>query len=69
MVQDKGEIILEIRDDGVGFDPDRIPEDRFGVRGIIERARLFGGEAKFKSEAGRGTLLTVRLPLDVMEAA
>jgi PAS domain S-box-containing protein len=67
MLQDKGEITLEIRDDGCGFDPQRIPEDRLGVRGIVERARLFGGEARIKSEPGRGTLLTVRLPLDVLE--
>jgi two-component system sensor histidine kinase UhpB len=68
MLQDKGEIKLEIRDDGVGFDPERIPEDRFGVRGIVERARLFGGQARIKSEPDRGTLITVRLPLDMLEA-
>jgi two-component system sensor histidine kinase UhpB len=65
MVQDEGQIKLEIRDDGCGFDPDKIPEDRFGVRGIVERARLFGGSARIKSELGHGTLVTVRLPLDV----
>ena len=37
LVQDEGQLKLEIRDDGVGFDPKAIPEDRFGVRGIVER--------------------------------
>ncbi len=67
MLQDKGEIMLEIRDDGVGFDPEHIPDDRFGVRGIIERARLFGGKARIRSEPDRGTLISVRLPLDILE--
>ena len=67
LVQDEGQLKLEIRDDGVGFDPKAIPEDRFGVRGIVERARLFGGSARIRSEPGRGTLIAVRLPLGLDE--
>ncbi len=67
LVQDEGQIKLEIRDDGTGFDPEHIPEGRYGVRGIVERARLFGGSAQIKSELGRGTLVAVRMPLDLEE--
>lgn len=67
LIQDEGQLKLEIRDDGVGFDPKRVPEDRFGVRGIVERARLFGGSARIRSEPGHGTSVSVRLPLGLEE--
>lgn len=65
LIQDEGRIRLEVRDDGVGFDPKNVPEDRFGVRGIVERARLFGGSAKIRSAPGHGTLIAVSMPLDL----
>jgi PAS domain S-box-containing protein len=65
LIQDEGQIRLEIRDDGIGFDPKQIPSDHFGVRGITERARLFGGSARIKSAPGHGTLIAVSLPLDL----
>jgi two-component system sensor histidine kinase DegS len=57
-----------IKDDGVGFDLDAIsrdPEkwDHFGVRGIIERARLVGGEARIDSKKGGGTRIVIEVPL------
>jgi PAS domain S-box-containing protein len=56
---------IEIRDRGVGFDPRRIPDDRFGIRGIRERARLFGGLATIRSDAG--TEITVEVPVSAHE--
>lgn len=58
-----GRLRLEIRDYGEGFDPARVPEDRFGIRGILERARLFGGQGTIHSERGKGTCVRVELPL------
>jgi two-component system sensor histidine kinase DegS len=57
-----------IIDDGVGFDLEAIsrdPEkwDHFGVRGIIERARLVGGEARIESKKGAGTRIVIDVPL------
>jgi len=54
---------LEISDQGVGFDPHSVPPERFGLRGIRERARLFGGWATIESSPGQGTRVTVELPL------
>lgn len=62
--QDQQGLSIELSDDGVGFDPANIPTDRHGVRGIHERARWAGGEARLQSAAGKGTSLTVQLPLD-----
>jgi signal transduction histidine kinase len=55
-------LLLEIRDEGIGFDPDCVPNERFGLRGIRERARLFGGLATIDAGLGKGTRITVELP-------
>ncbi|MFP6694562.1 MAG: PAS domain S-box protein [Pirellulales bacterium] len=62
LAESDGVINLEIRDEGIGMDLDNVPEDRFGVRGISERARLFGGQAEFTSGPERGTQLFVSIP-------
>ncbi len=46
---------LSIRDDGVGFDTDDAPADRFGLVGMRERANLVGGTLSVESAPGRGT--------------
>jgi signal transduction histidine kinase len=40
----------------VGFDPDKVGEDRLGVRrSIIERMERHGGKAEIRSSPGNGT--------------
>lgn len=56
---------IVVRDEGVGFRPEEVSPDRFGVRGIQERARLFGGRASVESQPGRGTRVRVELPLSL----
>jgi signal transduction histidine kinase len=57
-------LYLEIRDRGVGFDCGKRFDDHFGLEGIRERARLFGGQATITSAPGEGTLVQVELPLN-----
>jgi two-component system sensor histidine kinase DegS len=57
-----------ITDNGVGFDVDAISQDpekwdHFGLRGIFERARLVGGEARIESKKGKGTRVLIGVPL------
>lgn len=54
---------LEVQDWGVGFDPATSKPDCFGLVGIRERARLFGGQAVIDSVPGKGTRIAVELPL------
>lgn len=54
-----------IRDLGIGFDPSLVSPENFGLRGIRERARLFGGEATIESTPGEGTTIFVELPLQL----
>jgi signal transduction histidine kinase len=60
-------VLLRIEDNGSGFTTlDRkqlISEGKFGLVGIRERARLTGGTASFQSSQGKGTNLTVEIPL------
>jgi len=61
--QENSMLFLEAQDWGVGFDPAQVPQECFGLRGIRERARLFGGRAVIDSAPGKGTIIRVELPL------
>jgi len=59
-----GELVrLVIRDWGRGFDPEKVHEERFGLQGIRQRARLAGSVAEIESAPGRGTTIVVDFPL------
>ncbi len=55
--------LLEIDDDGVGFDSQRLPLEGQGIRNIRARVEQMGGDVQIKSAPGQGTTLTVSLPL------
>jgi PAS domain S-box-containing protein len=56
-------IRIDVRDWGVGFDPARVQEGRFGLQGIRERARLLGGRVVITTAPNQGTHIFVELPL------
>ncbi len=52
-----------VRDRGVGFDPEAVAEDRFGIRESIRgRLHRVGGDCEIVSSVGRGTEVCLRLP-------
>ena len=52
-----------VRDRGVGFDADAVPEDRMGVRNsIVDRMARHGGTAEIRTGPGEGTEIRLRLP-------
>ena len=57
-----GHIHVEVRDWGIGFAPGAVKENTFGLRGIRERAKVFGGQATIEAAPNRGTRVTVDLP-------
>lgn len=59
--QEDGHIVLTIQDNGTGFDVDK--EKGLGLLGIEERVTQLGGDLQIVSENGRGTLISVVLPL------
>lgn len=55
-------ITLEVRDNGCGISDDQIRDSRsFGLIGMRERAKYFGGTLSMKGAPGSGTVVTVTL--------
>ena len=68
-LEEQGNTIrLTIQDNGIGFDLTQIDPSRFGIRGIRERARLFGGKAEIISDKGKGTTIKVAIPVSIPTA-
>ncbi len=55
-------MVLSVRDDGIGFDP-TIVESGYGRQSMHERAQSIGARLKIASVRGRGTTVTLRVPL------
>lgn len=63
-----GQLVVMVRDDGAGFNPDS-GEQRsgsFGLLGMRERARLIGADIDLRSSPGNGTVVTLRVPVAAM---
>lgn len=58
-----GRLNIDVRDFGVGFDPTEVEPGHYGLQGIVERARILGGQAEISSAPGEGTHIHVELPL------
>lgn len=60
------EVLLDVRDDGRGFEPNGEPTSRErgrGLRGIRQRAHELGGRVEVESAPGDGATVSVRFPL------
>ncbi|HET9270061.1 MAG TPA: sensor histidine kinase, partial [Vicinamibacterales bacterium] len=57
-----GRVVLDVEDDGEGFDPDARAGGA-GLMGMRERAALVNGTIRFDSEPGMGTHVRVEIPL------
>lgn len=56
-------VILEIADDGIGFEPATIRgKSGLGLAGMEERAALLGGQLVVNSQPGEGTRVRVEVP-------
>jgi len=59
---DQPTVVLEIADNGIGFDPSTAVEGGgLGLNGMIERANQIGGEIALESELGVGTKVRVEV--------
>ena len=52
-------VVLEVSDDGVGFEPTANYPGHFGLTSMRERAAACGGQLTITSAPGQGTRLTV----------
>lgn len=53
---------IRIHDNGRGFDPQQVSNDRFGIRAMRDRAALVGGQLSVNSRPGGPTMVEFLLP-------
>ena len=56
-------VAVQVRDDGVGFDPGTVRPTSHGLAGMRHRVEAAGGRLTLTSRPGNGTLLSAVLPL------
>jgi signal transduction histidine kinase len=62
-----GRLVVEIADNGVGFDPADVPPGHLGVGTMAERLSQVGGELEILSTPGQGTTVRATVPYAVVE--
>jgi signal transduction histidine kinase len=64
--QTPSEVQLAIEDDGAGFDPKVVSGTKLGLIAMRQRAERLGGRFEIHSREGRGTRVTVTLPIEAV---
>jgi signal transduction histidine kinase len=65
LAEDSGALVLTVQDNGRGISEEEIANTRsIGLVGMRERAMLIGGEITLQGAPGKGTTMTLRVPLD-----
>jgi signal transduction histidine kinase len=55
-------VLMDVSDDGRGFDPAAVGPQHFGLRSMRGRVADLGGRLQVTSRPGRGTVLRVEVP-------
>jgi two-component system sensor histidine kinase UhpB len=64
LTQTEGELLLQVADQGAGFDPRSVKKGTgLGLLSIEERTRMIGGRHEIRSAMSKGTTVTVRVPI------
>ena len=66
LAQVDGRVSAAVQDDGRGFDPEAMHREgfpRFGLAIMRERAQSIGGELSVESAPGRGTRVSIEVPV------
>ncbi|PTR04639.1 histidine kinase/DNA gyrase B/HSP90-like ATPase, partial [Nitrosospira sp. Nsp5] len=66
--QEAGDLLIEVRDNGKGFNATAAARKKsFGLVGMRERAAVLGGSIDIASLPRQGTVVKLRLPVKVCE--
>jgi PAS domain S-box-containing protein len=62
--QEENRIVLEIRDNGKGFNPNEMAHKKtLGLKGMQERALMIDGDFQIESTPGNGTYIQISIPI------
>lgn len=61
----KDSVNIVIKDQGVGFDPNIVKDNSFGLIGIRERIEILKGSFNIDSAPGKGTTVIFKIPINV----
>jgi len=66
LCQEEDNIVLVVEDDGIGFRESDLSNSlgSLGLLGMKERAQFCGGNVQISSSPGKGTTVTIRVPVD-----
>ena len=59
------QVLIEVRDDGRGFDPEQLRPGTLGMLGMRERGHMLGGAVSIDSTPGLGTCVQLHIPLQI----
>lgn len=64
LAKDGDDYLLNVSDNGKGFESNIRKSDSYGLVGIKERALMLGGKVIIESKPGKGTRISVRIPVN-----
>jgi signal transduction histidine kinase len=65
---DSEKLKLIVMDNGIGFDSGVLKNRQsFGLLGMQERARSYGGEVVIRGKAGKGTVVSLEIPVKTIQ--
>ena len=66
--QKAGTLLLTVTDNGIGITDEKISDpESFGLIGMRERAHSLNGEFSISGSKGKGTKVTVKIPIEESE--
>ena len=73
VIRDEKELLTTIRDDGQGFDVEKVEisyvtRGSIGLLNLYERAEMLGGQISIESALGQGTTVSLMVPLPSMQS-
>nr|WP_288913968.1 PAS domain S-box protein [uncultured Pseudomonas sp.] len=60
-----GHVMIQVRDNGRGFDPKQLAKGTLGLLGMRERGHMLGGTVTVDSAPGRGACVNVSIPFQI----
>jgi signal transduction histidine kinase len=61
LARSNGQVVLQVADDGRGFNESQVAEERFGLQGMYERAEMISAQLSVESQVGQGTIVQLTM--------